>query len=275
MTQSPRRRSWRERLGPGLTARAGSAPASRSTAWRAAAPAMALVAGVLFVTSAVSSGGTDLRAGRYDDLGDVASAEAQKLEELRAEQEQIAAQVDQLTEDLASVGGGTLQEEVDVTEGPAGLEPVSGPGVTITLTDAPEAVQDTAEVEDLNSLVVHEQDIQAVVNALWAGGAEAMTIQGQRVVSTTGIRCVGNTVILHDVPYAPPYVISAIGPTEEMLASVNESPYIAFYLEVVEAYQLGWDVQIEPEISAPGYTGSTELDYARPAGGEVSADDRT
>lgn len=236
---------------------------------------MALVAGALFVTSAVSSGGTDLRAGRYDDLGDVAEAEADKLEKLRAEQETIAAQVDQLTEDLARTAGGTLQEEVETTEGPAGLEPVSGPGVTVTLTDAPEEVQDTAEVEDLNSLVVHEQDIQAVVNALWAGGAEAMTIQGQRVVSTTGIRCVGNTVILHDVPYAPPYVISAIGPTEEMLTSIDESPYIDFYLEFVEAYQLGWDVQIEPEISAPGYTGSTELDYARPAGRQVVSDDRT
>ena len=52
---------------------------------------------------------------------------------------------------------------------------------------------------------MHQQDIQAVVNALWAGGAEAMTIQGQRVISTTGIKCVGNTVVLHGVPYSPPY----------------------------------------------------------------------
>ena len=65
-----------------------------------------------------------------------------------------------------------------------------------------------------------------MANALWAGGAEAMTIQGQRVVSTTGIKCVGNTVVLHGVPYSPPYRISAIGPTGEMLASVNASPYI-------------------------------------------------
>jgi uncharacterized protein YlxW (UPF0749 family) len=130
--------------------------------------------------------------------------------------------------------------------------------------------------DNVNNLVVHQQDIQAVVNALWAGGAEAMTIQGQRVVSTTGIRCVGNTVVLHDVPYAPPYVIRAIGPTDEMLSSVNQSPYIGFYLQAVAAYQLGWDVQVDPDLQLPGYTGSIELDYARPAGGTGDLpDDRT
>ena len=55
-----------------------------------------------------------------------------------------------------------------------------------------------------------------MVNALWSGGAEAMTIQGQRVIATTGIKCVGNTVVLHGVPYAPPYVISAIGDPEKL-----------------------------------------------------------
>jgi len=67
-----------------------------------------------------------------------------------------------------------------------------------------------AGVDD-DDLVVHQQDIQGVVNALWSGGAEALTIQGQRVIATTGIKCVGNTVVLHGVPYAPPYVIEAIG----------------------------------------------------------------
>ena len=87
-------------------------------------------------------------------------------------------------------------------------------------TDAPEDVINSSS-QDIELLIVHQQDIQAVVNALWAGGAEAMTVQGQRVVSTTGIRCVGNTVVLHDVPYAPPYVISAIGPTDQMLAAIR------------------------------------------------------
>jgi uncharacterized protein YlxW (UPF0749 family) len=104
-----------------------------------------------------------------------------------------------------------------------------------------------------------------VVNALWAGGAEAMTIQDQRVISTTGIKCVGNVVILHGVPYSPPYRISAIGPTDQMLTSVTTSPYIQLYLQVVRSSQLGWDVAVSPSLDMPGYTGTTELEYARPA----------
>ena len=140
-----------------------------------------------------------------------------------------------------------------------------GPGVTITLGDAPRDVQksiDGSEV-DVSDLLVHQQDIQAVANALWAGGAEAMTIQGQRVVSTTGIKCVGNSVVLHDVPYAPPYRISAIGPTASMLQAVDDTPYIEFYLQAVDRYDLGWDVQVEDDLRMPGFAGSTELRYAR------------
>jgi uncharacterized protein YlxW (UPF0749 family) len=105
-----------------------------------------------------------------------------------------------------------------------------------------------------------------VVNAMWAGGAEAMTIQGQRVISTTGIKCVGNTVVLHGIPYSPPYVITAVGDPAAMLNSINESPYIDIYLDYVERYDLGWDVIPHSEVRLPAYEGSLELDYARPAG---------
>jgi uncharacterized protein YlxW (UPF0749 family) len=250
---------------------------ARSWLWRGVAPFVFVLAGALFVTSWFSSGGTDLRGGRYDDLPGLAEAETRQLEQLRAEQEDLAAEVDRLTEDLGdSVGARDAQAEALRAEGPAGLQAVSGPGVTITLDDAPDAVQETVAEDDVSNLVVHQQDIQAVVNALWDGGAEAMTIQGQRVVSTTGIRCVGNSVVLHDVPYAPPYVIRAIGPTDSMLDSINASPYIGFYLEAVAAYQLGWQVGIDPVIEMPAYAGSIELDYARPVGEDDSLpDDRT
>lgn len=254
----------RERLSLAAAARLRAAR-SRSVAWRLAAPVVFVVAGALFVTSAVSAGGTDLRAGRYGDLAGLVEAEADRVEELREEQARIAAEIDQLTASLGESGVGALQEQADASAGPAGLEAVRGPGVTVTLTDAPDAVIETIdENTNVNDLVVHQQDIQAVANALWAGGAEAMTIQGQRVVATTGIRCVGNTVILHGVPYAPPYVISAIGPTASMLRSLEDSPYIGYYLQAVDTYRLGWDVQIEQTIEAPAYAGPTEMSYARP-----------
>ena len=112
---------------------------------------------------------------------------------------------------------------------------------------------------------MHQQDIQAVVNSLWAGGAEAMTIQDQRVVSTTGVKCVGNVVILHGVPYSPPYRITAIGPTDDMLTSVTTSPYIQLYLRVVARVRPRLERRDARLGDLPGYAGSTDLEYAKPA----------
>jgi uncharacterized protein YlxW (UPF0749 family) len=93
-----------------------------------------------------------------------------------------------------------------------------------------------------------------------------MTIQGQRVIATTGIKCVGNTVVLHDVPYSPPYVISAIGDPESMLTSLNNNPYLIIYRQYVERWQLGYSVAPREQLRLPGFSGSVELSYARPAG---------
>src|ERR671923_1950991 len=100
--------------------------------------------------------------------------------------------------------------------------PVSGPGLVVTLDDAPEEALEDPSVNP-NLLVVHQQDIQAFVNALWAAGADAVSLQGQRLISTTGIKCVGNTVVLEGVPYSPPYRIEAVGNVEALQASLAES----------------------------------------------------
>jgi len=238
---------------------------NRSLGWRLLVPAVFLLAGALFITSALTSDGTDLRAGRYGDLGTVVSQQKRETDQLRAEANDLADEVSTLSEQI----GGTEVEEVraaaDALRQPAGLLSVKGPGLTISLDDAPEEIVDSADIE-VDKLVVHQQDIQAVVNAMWAGGAEAMTIQGQRVISTTGIKCVGNTVVLHNVPYSPPYVITAVGNPDAMLTSVNTNPYIEIYLQYVERYQLGWEVDVHTEVALPAYEGTLDLGYARPAG---------
>jgi uncharacterized protein YlxW (UPF0749 family) len=259
----PHRQSWRRRLATAAATR-DRAYRSRSLGWRLLAPAVFALAGVLFVTSMVSSQGTDLRAGRYDDLDGLANSQARELADIRARASDLTAEVDRLSREVGSAGDDPEQRRVEQLAGPAGLEPVSGPGVTITLDDAPDDAIE-ATTGDVSELLVHQQDIQAVVNALWAGGAEAMTIQGQRVIATTGIKCVGNTVVLHGVPYSPPYRISAIGPTQTMLSTVAASPYIQFYLEIVRQSGLGWDVESNRLLHLPGYEGATDLEFARPA----------
>ena len=134
-----------------------------------------------------------------------------------------------LSRDVNALGEGVDDAQVSDAAGRGrraraalpGFEEVHGPAVTVVLSDAPKDEIDSAVEKGevtADQLVVHQQDIQAVVNALWAGGAEAMTLQKQRVISTTGIKCVGNTVVLHGVPYAPPYEITAIGDLDALQA---------------------------------------------------------
>ena len=258
------RESWARRIAAARQVRSRTYR-NRGLLWRALVPAVFLLAGALFVTSAVSSDGTDLRAGRYGDLSTVVSQATEEADELRARRNELAREVEVLTDQLSRTGVSASERRVDGLKVPAGLAAMSGPGLTVELDDASSETIERSEV-DPNYLVVHQQDIQAVVNAMWAGGAEAMTIQGQRVISTTGIKCIGNTVVLHGIPYSPPYVITAVGDPASMLTEINESPYIDIYLEYVERFELGWDVLPRSRVEVPAYEGSLELEYARPVG---------
>lgn len=236
----------------------------RRSVWRFATPLVLAAAGTLLVTSSVSSAGTDLRPGRYDDLADLANQESDRVRELRGQVQALDREVTRLSGGVDSARLAELEEQTRALQAPAGLSAVHGPGLTVALQDAPEAVRDTAG-DELANTIVHQQDIQAVANALWNGGAEAMTIQGQRVISTTGIKCVGNTVILHGVPYSPPYVLSAIGDVDTLRAGLDASPYVQGYLEAVATYQLGWRVEEEADLQAPAYDGPLEMRHATPA----------
>src|SRR4029453_2643301 len=125
------------------------------------------------------------------------------------------------------------------------------------LSDAPASV--AADGIDPDLLLVHQQDIQAVVNALWSAGAEAMPIPAQRVILTTGVKCVGNTVVLHGVPYAPPYAVTAIGDPELLHEALASSEPIQIYKQYVNAYGLGYDEHDEPRATFPAYEGGLDL----------------
>jgi uncharacterized protein YlxW (UPF0749 family) len=235
--------------------------------WHLGAALAVVVAGLLFATTAVSSTGLDLRAASITDLDGVVRAEKERSDELKARLAELNRQVDALSHQVNDASVARLQEQVDQLREPAGFSPVSGPGLTVVLDDAPQSEIDKArDGEDgvsLDELIVHQQDIQAVVNALWAGGAEAMTIQGQRVISTTGIKCVGNTVMLHGVPYSPPYRIAAIGNPLQLETSLDDSDYIDAYQIVAREHGLGYEVTTSSRLEFPAIEGSTDLEYAK------------
>ena len=110
--------------------------------------------------------------------------------------------------------------------------------------------------------MVHQQDLEGVINALWAGGAEAMTLQGERVTALTAFRCVGNVLSLHGRVYSPPYVVEAVGDPDQLREALDASGPLSIYREYVAAVGLGYDVQGQDQIDVPAFTGSLTLEHA-------------
>jgi uncharacterized protein YlxW (UPF0749 family) len=251
-------------------------PRRERIAWRLVAVVVFVVAGALFVTSSLASGGLDLRASSVTDLDTVVRQQRQRTDDLQQQVATLTREVDRLGKSVDDAQVSAVQRQVAALRGPAGFEEVHGPAITVVLSDAPEEEIDRAVEKGevtADQLVVHQQDIQAVVNALWAGGAEAMTLQKQRVVSTTGIKCVGNTVVLHGVPYAPPYEITAIGDLGSLQLSLDASDYIEGYKTYVTAHNLGYEVSTDPDVTMPAYDGTSDLRYAEAGVPEVEVRD--
>jgi uncharacterized protein YlxW (UPF0749 family) len=237
----------------------------RRRAWRVATPVVVLLIGGLFAVSAEQSDGFDLRGGRLTDLASVVRAERDEAGELTARVAVLNDEVEALSTELGDRSVSRAQDEIATLVDPAGLTEKSGTAVQVTLDDAPEETR-LAYDGDPNDLVVHQQDIQAVANAMWNAGAEAVTIQGQRLISTTGIKCEGNQVTLHGIPYSPPYVIVGIGDPASMEAELTTDPILATYRDytLVPGGGVSWDMARLDSAVAPAYDGLLDLTYATP-----------
>lgn len=221
---------------------------------------VAALAGLLFATSATLLEDDAERS--PTNLVDLARVETARLEDNEAEVAALREQRDALVaaqQPLAEPDSASS----DLTALAAGRTPVTGPGVVVELWDAPAPPDLAASGLHPDDLVVHQQDLEAVINALWTGGAEAMMIQDQRITSTSSVRCVGNVLLLHGRHYSPPYRISAIGDPQVLREAVETSPDVAVYLQYVDAVGLGWSLEETTEIDMPAYTGSLRLDHAQ------------
>ena len=237
----------------------------RRRVWRVATPVMVLLSGALFAVSAEQSDGLDLRGGRLTDLASVVRAERDEAGDLTAEAAELNAEVEALSTKLGDRSVRRVQEEVATLVDPAGLTEKSGTAVQVTLDDAPMEARLNYD-DNPNDLVVHQQDIQAVANAMWNAGAVAVTIQGQRLISTTGIKCEGNQVTLHGLPYSPPYVIVGIGDPAAIEAELITDPMLATYRDytTIPGGGVSWDMTALESAVAPAYEGLLDLTYATP-----------
>ncbi|MBW8807055.1 MAG: DUF881 domain-containing protein [Catenulisporales bacterium] len=245
----------------GLRAR----PPSR-VAWHTGVVLVFALAGALFMTARDTADGQgDIRPDRLSQLSDVIRTQNTRNQRLT---EQVAAQradLDALTRgQSADSRVKAAQAQVDALSGQAATVPVTGSALTVTLNDAPPDAQPAAGAvaPQPDWLIIHQQDVQAVVNALWAGGATGIQLMDQRLVNTSAVRCVGNTLLLQGRVYSPPYVITAVGDPGKLRAALMAAPAVQTYLEYVAAYGLGWDVKSRDRVTLPGYSGPLDVSHA-------------
>lgn len=214
--------------------------------------------------SAVNSQGTDLRPGRYTDLSMLVAGEARDARALQAQVAALNHQNDLLSQEVNGTQVRAQQREAEKLKPAAALTPVSGEGVRVTLSDAPVAISQ-ADPEHVNYHIVHQQDIQAVVNALWASGAKAITLQGQRMITTTGIKCEGNSVQIQSALYPEPYVIEAVGDPTVLQAGLDADPNVAGYQALSQdpTVAVGWRFDRLSQVEAPAYDGVVTMNYAK------------
>jgi uncharacterized protein YlxW (UPF0749 family) len=225
------------------------------------------LAGLIFFTSFNTAKGTNIRTDtsllKLSDLIHERSRENGELDEsngvLRQGNEALADRDDGSTK--------AEDEKLAALEENAGTQKLSGKAVSVTLNDAPPDA--TAKLPGYpepqpDYLVIHQQDLQAVVNALWKGGAKGIKVMDQRLISTSAVRCVGNTLILQGRVYSPPYKITAVGDPDALQKALAESPAIQNYMVYVNVYGLGWKVEEDGAVTLPGYSGTVDLQYAKP-----------
>ncbi|MGY1436848.1 DUF881 domain-containing protein [Streptomyces reniochalinae] len=234
---------------------------------RLAAIGVFALAGLIFWVSFNTAQGTNLRSdSSMLRLSDLIQERSRQNAELDSQAASLHRQVDNLARRDDGSTKGQDRELSDLEKG-AGLTQQKGEGLTVTLDDAP--TNATAKVPGLpepepNDLVIHQQDLQAVVNALWKGGAKGIKVMDQRLISTSAVRCVGNTLILQGRVYSPPYTVSAVGDRDALQQALRSAPAIQNYLEYVDAYGLGWKVDEHKAMTLPGYSGTVDLQQARP-----------
>jgi len=222
---------------------------------------LALMAFIVVVAVQSRPANPETRLPRRFRLAGLIERQQATTRNLQAEVNQLHRQVNALVKAGASQARGASDraEGLSAAERAAGLVAVRGPGLRVSLDDS---LLSSAPSGNVNDLVIHSQDVQAVVNALWRAGAEAMAINNQRLTSTSAVLCVGNTLLLNGTVHSPPYVVTAVGAVRDRF---DADPLVRRLRSDAESFGLRISVDRQDSLLLPAFTGATSLRYARPA----------
>lgn len=194
--------------------------------------------------------------------------------------DKLQGSVDSLRDTVAAEQRAALQDHGGdssrLVELLAGATPVEGPGVKLVVDDAKEASEGgTGGPRESNGFSdtgrVRDRDMQRVVNGLWASGAEAVSVNGQRLTALSAIRAAGDAILVDNKPLAPPYTVLAIGDGERLSAAFQDSAD-GQYLHVLEQnYGIRASITVQKKLHLAAAT-SLIVRYAKPVPGSQQAD---
>lgn len=191
---------------------------------------------------------------------------AQTIQRLEAEQADLKKRIADLRSTLAArqqdAAAGRadlahLSAELDSQKLVAGTVPVHGPGVRIMLDDS--SMKTIPPKEDPAMYIVHEYQLRDVANALWAAGAEAISINGERVVGPTSIYCVGSTILVNDTRTSPPYEFLVVGEPVQLEAALSDAANLKALKSRVKVYGLQFGVTRLKDLLVPAYAGGLDV----------------
>lgn len=217
------------------------------------------------------SGTATNRAGfAFGSSVQVAARKAKEYEaEIKKKNEYIAELESKISKGTSAAS--MLNEELQQLKFFAGLTESVGPGIQVTLSDSnktPMAPLDQFQQKNL----IHDIDIANVVNELKAAGAEAIAVSGQRVVSSTAVRCVGPVVHVNGVPAAPPYIITAIGDRDTLYNALNIQNGVLDELRRYDPAMV--KLEKKEKLILAAFAGKTQPQLARPPVGTVPGKDK-
>ena len=194
---------------------------------------------------------------------------AEAIRQLEREQEQLKGEIAQLRAELTEAQRqaakntellATLSAQLERERERAGLVPLSGPGVVVELDDSTMLAKVSGPEAEL--YIVHDYHLRDVVNLLWAAGAEAISVNSERLVNTTSIYCVGSTIMVNDTRLSPPYVIRAIGERQQIQPLLENPAFLGQLRDRVKTYGVQFRITWANQVDIPAYSGIFRIRYS-------------
>ncbi|MEU8654975.1 DUF881 domain-containing protein [Streptomyces sp. NPDC048737] len=221
---------------------------------------LGLAAGLVLAALVVTVGAAQARiaapvvAKEREELIDRIDSETEAADELEDTVDELRDDVSaRQREALRESGGGDQTELVGIL---AGAVEVHGPGVKLVVDDAEEAStggdgdpRETSGFSDTGR--VRDRDMQRVVNGLWASGAEAVSVNGQRLTALSAIRAAGEAILVDNKPLVPPYTVLAVGDGKNLSTRFQDSPDGLYLHALQENFGIRTAISVEEDVRVP------------------------